>query len=283
MRPLQQYHPLTNFIFFLLVILLTGIINNPALTLISCISVTTSFFIFRKKENHSFIPILLFCLIIGILNPLFSHHGNTILFYLQGKAITLEALIYGLFLSFQLLQLILWFKLLSLAMTSEHLMCLFGGLSPRLALLFSMVLRFVPDFSRQYRAAENAAKVRGVYKSDDILSSIRGKVLIFLSVAGYSLEKGITSADSMEARGYSLPHRSSARRFKIRKRDMLLITSTLLLSLPIIVAGIIKTDQCLFYPEFTITITPAGLLLILLPGLLLTLIPVFIYLKERRH
>ncbi len=281
MRPLQQYHPFTNFIFFLMVILLTGILNHPALTLISFVSALSTFFVFRKKDDHSFIPIFLFCLLIGILNPLFSHHGKTILFYLQGAAITLEAVIYGIFLSFQLLQLILWFKLFSLTMTSEHLMCLFGALSPRLALLFSMVLRFVPDFSRQFKSRENALKTQGRYDSNDIFCTIKCKSLVFLSVAGYSLEKGIITADSMEARGYSLSHRSSARRFKWRKRDLILISCILLLSLPLLISKILNTDATLFYPEFTFRITPPGLLLILLPGLMLTLIPIFTHLKER--
>ncbi len=280
MKPFESFHPFTNFIFFFLVILFTGIMANPLLTALSCLLGVITFYAFKKKEDHSFGPLFAFCLLAGLINPLVSHEGATILFYINTSPVTQEACIYGVHLALQLLQLILWFKILSLSLTSDHIMCLFGKISPRLSLLFSMVLRFVPEFSAQMRSMENAAKVMGMYSDDTIISRIKGKSRIFLSVAGYSLEHGIITADSMEARGYSLPHRTSYQRFSFHRRDYFMLGLIVLLSIPLIIALFLKVDRTVFYPLFKLQISAGGLFMIVLPAFILLCIPLIILLRE---
>ena len=48
--------------------------------------------------------------VIAVLNPLFNHRGLTVLFYLAGEPVTLEAFAYGLCAGLMLLNVFIWFS-----------------------------------------------------------------------------------------------------------------------------------------------------------------------------
>ena len=97
-----------------------------------------------------------------------------------------------------------WFRTLTHIMTSDKLLYLFGSVSPKLALILSMTLRYIPLFRSQIRKTQQAQKALGLYKEDSIPDNIRGGIRIFSVMVSWALENGVITADSMTARGYGL-------------------------------------------------------------------------------
>lgn len=173
---------------------------------------------------------LLLFLFMVLLNPLTYHNGKTVLFVLNGNPITLEATLYGLVAACMVAAVLMWFRAFSRMMTSDRLMFLLGRLSPRLALLLSLTLRYVPLFTRQVGKIKQSQQALGLYKEDNVVDSFRGGLRIFSVMVTWTLENGIITADSMTARGYGLGHRTQFSLFRFTRDDVALLLSALLLS-----------------------------------------------------
>ena len=235
MKPLSSSHPLVLCAYMGMILGVSMFVMKPILLLFSLFGALLWMAV-RSRENGWF-PIgkvLPFLLLPMILNPLFSHHGVTILFFLNGNPITLEAVLYGLTLSLMLLSVLLWFWLFSSLMTSDKLTVLFGRLSPGFALLFSMTLRFLPLFLRQREKVAMAQKAAGASREITLTDRIKSGIRVFSVMTTWGLENGIVTADSMEARGYSLGRRSFYDPCRFGKTDFLM----LLLLLPVSVVSI---------------------------------------------
>lgn len=184
-------------------------------------------------DGHSFKSHLFpLCLILGmgLLNPLFYHNGQTVLFVLNHNPITLEALLYGLVAGFMGAGVLYWFRCFSKIMTSDRLLYLFGSLSPKTALILSMALRYVPLFKKQWQSIVQSQKGLGLYKEETVLDSLQGNVRVFSILVTWALENGITTADSMVARGYGTGRRSFFSLYRFTKEDGSYLLCILLLS-----------------------------------------------------
>lgn len=167
--------------------------------------------------------------LIAVINPLFNHGGVTILFYLpDGNPFTRESLIYG-FVSGGLFSVtMLWCICLRYIMTSDRIIYLFGRIAPKLSLLISMILRFIPKLSSHFREVRNARKSIGRDITDgNFRERISNGVRIVSAVIQWAMENSIDTADSLESRGYGLARRTSFSLFRFEKRDfgILLIIS----------------------------------------------------------
>lgn len=173
---------------------------------------------------------LLLFLCVALANPLTYHNGQTVLFVLNGSPITLEATLYGLAAACMVAAVLMWFRAFSRVMTSDKLMYLLGGLSPRLALLLSLALRYVPLFGQQVKKIRQSQQALGLYKEDNVVDSFRGGLRIFSVMVTWTLENGIITADSMTARGYGLGRRTHFSLFRFTRQDGVLLSADLLLS-----------------------------------------------------
>lgn len=173
---------------------------------------------------------LLLFLFMAAVNPLTYHNGQTVLFVLNGSPVTLEATLYGLGAGAMVSAVLLWFRAFSRVMTSDRLMYLLGGLSPRLALLLSLTLRYVPLFGQQVKKIKQSQQALGLYKEDNVADSFRGGLRIFSVMVTWVLENGIITADSMTSRGYGLGRRTQFSLFRFTRQDITLLFSALLLS-----------------------------------------------------
>lgn len=173
---------------------------------------------------------LLLFLFMAAVNPLTYHNGQTVLFVLNGNPVTLEAALYGFGAAAMVAAVLLWFRAFSRVMTSDKLMYLLGGLSPRLALLLSLTLRYVPLFGQQVRKVRQSQRALGLYKEDNVADSFRGGLRIFSVMITWVLENGIITADSMTSRGYGLGRRTHFSLFRFNRQDVSLLLAALLLT-----------------------------------------------------
>lgn len=227
------YHPLVNFLYFVLVLLGAMIFMHPLALTISLAGAFTYSVVLSGKKALKFnikycIPMML---ITALVNPAFNHEGMTILTYLRnGNPLTLESVIYGIAAAAMIVTVIIWFSCYNAVMTSDKFVYLFGRIIPSLSLILSMVLRFVPRFKEQIRVISNAQKCVGRDVSNGGLIDRAKHGLKILSIMiTWALENAIETADSMKSRGYGLPGRTAFSIFRFDKRDrkvLLAITLT---------------------------------------------------------
>ncbi len=230
MRLFSEYNPISVFVYFSSIVVTAMFVQNPIIELISlagavmfCISV------FRKIRLKTVCVWIMIFILITLVNPIFSRNGETVLFFINGRAVTLEALVYGADNALMILSVMIWFLSFSEIMTSDRIMYIFGRFSPRLGLFVSMSLRFIPLYRRRASEINNTQKAMGVYNSDTVIDDIKGGIKVMSSLITWSLETSVDTADSFRARGGELRGRSSFSLFKFRKADAVLIAVSVIL------------------------------------------------------
>ena len=163
---------------------------------------------------------------------------------------------------------------------SAYLLYLFGSVIPKLALVLSMALRFVPQFRRQMRRVRCAQKTMGLYAARGYTDKVRSAGRVFLAMIAWSLENAMETAASMKARGYGRGHRTNFSLFRFTARDgaLLAVCAALMGVVAVgMAAGVTAFD---FYPRVsTPELTPAALAVYIAFGAL-SLLPFTIEVRE---
>lgn len=243
MNSFKSFHPVVVFCSFFFIIFIMIFSLNPVDLLIGYLgALLFSFTLFEK--NVVFKSILFHFLIftvITITNPIFSHNGATVLFFINDNRVTLEALIYGATLGLTVIGVIFWFKCFNKIFDSERIIYLFGKLFPSLGLVISMTLNFIPGLLRHFKEINGTLKI-----NDTNRFRLKRYLKSFSAVITDSMEGAIITSDSMKARGYGLKGRTFYHRFKIEIRDMIYL---LILFAAFIISLLFKTEFE-FYPNF---------------------------------
>ncbi|MDE6209005.1 MAG: energy-coupling factor transporter transmembrane protein EcfT [Lachnospiraceae bacterium] len=283
MKIFNTYHPLGLFIYFASAIVITMFMINPVMLTIAIISGIA--FVLTLTDIRTFLKNLAyeipFFILIALTNPLFSHNGVTPLFFLNGNAVTLEAVLYGLDMGIMILGVIYWCKCYSIIVDSEKFIYLFGKAIPKLSLVLSMALKFVPVFKRQYRKISDAQKCFGYYATDSYFDKIRNALRVFSCLITWSLESSIDTSVAMKAKGYGLKGRTHFHNFRFHIRDLFLIAVTLFMD--IVVFTGIGTDiiDFRFYPKITQINLNAESIAVYGAFIILMFMPAFLEIKEK--
>lgn len=248
-------HPLLNFIYFTVVIGVTMFSNHPVILFTSFITAWFYSIILKGKKAMRFnvLVLLPIILIAVLLNTLNVHNGVTVLFYLNGNRITLEAIVFGLVQGIMLSSIMIWFTCFSTVVTEDKFIYLFGRVAPVIALTISMILRFIPLIKNRFHEISAAQKCMGRRKNGkNIIYRIRqfGKEVSIL--IAWSLEASIESADSMESRGYGLRGRTSYHLFRLTKKECLILTFMLILGVICIICCAMGYTNIYYYPKILI-------------------------------
>ncbi len=244
MKAFSNFHPVVIFIYFIAVFSVSMFTQSPVYLLISM----TGSFLFLCVLNTvkisiiSFLKYIPFSILIMILNPLFSHNGATPLFFINNNAFTFETLIYGAILGLMILCVIFWFKSFNIIFNSEKILFLFGKISPKISLIFSMALHFIPNFSRYFN--EVLAIQKKLYKK----SKFKMYISCFSAVVTHSLETSVDTADSMSARGHSTGKVTNYGRFRFKTDDFILLVSILILIILTYIAIVTGASKVSYYP-----------------------------------
>ena len=225
MKAFASFHPVVLLAYFIAVLSVAMFADHPVLLGEALVAgICFNAMIAKKGTLLSDLGFYFFLfLVIVITNPLFSHNGATPLFFLNGNAVTLEALLSGLSIAVLLVGVLFWFKCYSHVMTSDKFFYLFGKPIPRLSLILSMVLRFVPLFKIQMKRVRNAQKTLGMYSSDRYTDKIRASMGVFSVMITWALENAVETGDSMKARGYGLKGKSHYSLFRFTRQDGILL------------------------------------------------------------
>ncbi len=282
MKAFSDYHPLVLLVYFLSVLVAAMFVNNPVIGLLALLGGILFCIMLSKRSeaagNIGFYAPLFF--MVAITNPLFSHNGVTPLFFLNGNPVTVEAFAYGAAIAVMVIGVMMWCKCYSAVMTSDKFLYLFGKAVPKLSLVLSMALRFIPMFKRQTHKVSRAQKSMGLYSSKSFIDKIKSSMRVFMAMLSWSLENSIETSASMKARGYGLKGRTNFSLFRFYPRDGVLLSVCAVL-LGVTVAGIITGDTAFYYyPRISeLTFTPLAVAVYAAFGIM-SFLPFMIEVKE---
>ena len=220
-------------------------------------------------------------ILIAVINPLFNHGGVTIWFYLpDGNPFTMESLIYGGVSGLLFSGTMLWCMCLRYTMTSDKVIYLFGRVAPKLSLLIAMILRFIPKLAAHFREVRNAQKCIGRDITDgNFKNKVTNTVRIISAMFQWAMENSVDTADSLESRGYGLPHRTAFSLFRFEKRDGMILLIIILCDIWVMwgyFSGILEFD---YFPMISTIQWNMPLMIIYI---FLCMIPLAIDLREDR-
>lgn len=248
----EQLNPFTAAVYYLCVL---GIIMFSMNPLLLCIALVTSVLCAviggtANKKAHLF-SFAVF-LVAAVLNPLFVHKGETPLFFLNDRPITLEATVYGLCAAGMLTAALYRLRDLSKVMTSDRVLYLFGRFSPKLALLLSMALRYTALFRVRWRKICDSQRALGLFDDGNLIDAVRGRARVLSILITWTLENGIVTAESMESRGYGCGRRTSFAVYRVHKNDVILMLVCILLTALSAVG--IYDSRAEFYPALSMNL-----------------------------
>lgn len=271
----SKYNPKAAFSFFLIEIVLTIVIFNPIMLSISFLSA----FVYKLKleGRASFLYLLKFILpliaLVAVFNFAFSHYGMTVLFTFRDMNFTAESLFYGFTQGLLLGSVIMWFSIYGRVITAERFIAVFGRIMPNTALIFSMVLSFIP------RLRKNAGEINDARQLIGSEGKLKKSINNFSALITMTLEQSIETADSMKARGYN-KGRNIYMKYCFSLNDLLLMLFSFLSGAVLIIIKAIGYLDFLFDPVIRMKNVPVYAVLIFA---VLSLLPVIIdFLEDMR-
>ena len=222
----SDYNPMINFIFFIGAFIFTMLFYHP-LFLGGTLMMSGAYYVTVKgSESWKFLTALIPTIVIlSLVNPIFNTLGDTVLFtYLNERTYTLEALFYGIALAVMFVSILLWFSSYNAVMTSDKFMFLFGKFAPSITLVFTMILRLVPQYQKKLLQISDARKCIGKSVSGNRKKDmIENGTTMISALTSWALEGGVVTADSMRSRGYGCGRRTSFSIYRFALRDKTLM------------------------------------------------------------
>lgn len=248
----ETYHPIINFGYFCAVIILGMFLLHPVLLGIAIIA-SFSYSVLlngRGAMKFNLLFLLPMMVVIAIVNPLFNHLGETVLWYFLDEPITMESFLYGTVTACMFGTIILWFSCYNAIMTSDKFIYLFGRIMPSISLVFSMALRFVPAFRERIKVISRAQKCIGQDVTNGRLADkVRHGLKILSIMITWALENGIDTADSMRARGFGLKGRTVFSIYRFDARDTVVALLMVVFLAVVITGAALGVCRAEFFPS----------------------------------
>ena len=252
MRGFKDHDPAVIAVYYLCVIGTAMFMMHPVIIALSLIGAVTLLVTLDKRPHIKLhLSFFLLFIVLALINPIWYHNGVTVLFVVNDSPITLEAVMYGICAAAMMIAVLYRFRTFTMIMTADKLMHVFGKLSPKISLILSMALRYVPLMRKQTEKVRKTQKALGIYRGDNIADTLKGEIRIFLIMATWSLETGIITADSMEARGYGTHRRTCFTVFRFTASDAVFLAVCLALTSAVMIAAALGETGYSFYPAMS--------------------------------
>ena len=281
------YHPIINFLYYALVLLLSMCLMHPVYLAISLTGALAYDVYLKGKKAVRFavMGLLPMAVIAALVNPAFNHEGQTMLTYLpSGNPLTLESIRYGVAAAVMLASVVLWFSSYNDVMTSDKFVYLFGRMIPALSLVLSMALRFIPKFKSQMDVVAEAQSCIGRdTKTGSVIRRVSNAIKIFSIMVTWSLENAIETADSMRSRGYGLPGRTAFSIYRFDDRDKTALAWLIFCGAYILSGWLAGGTYFRYYPTIKTAVWTPLTVSFMFVYLALVLTPVILDRKEDRQ
>lgn len=226
---MRELHPACAFVLLCLLILLSAFSTSAAVIVLSlCGSVAFCAMTGGARGQIKLAAVLI--LLFAVTNPLFSHAGETVLFYLNYNAVTVESIVYGAKIGGMMAGTLCWFAAFGRVLDTERLLYLFGRVMPKTALLLCSGERMIPQIKRRYTATVESLGLAMPYE-DSAVEKLKFHARVLSVTLSVTLEHAVQSGQSMKARGYGLKGRTAYGLFRFGVSDALFLALSVLLAL----------------------------------------------------
>lgn len=252
MKSFKSCHPLAGAVYYLYFIIFTVVYRHPAAVGIALVSAFSFAVITTGKRAVIFnlrfvLPVFL---VTAVLNPLINHEGATVLVYFKnGNPLTLESVIYGLYSGTMLAAVMNIFLSLNEIMTDDKISYLIGNAAPYLALVFSLTLRFIPQFTGYVKEALSAQHTLGNNKKNSITGKIKMSATVISSSVTRSIEHSAETAQSMKSRGFATGKRTYFSLYRFTSKD---IAALIFFSVCIVSISVLTANGALSFTYFPV-------------------------------
>jgi energy-coupling factor transport system permease protein len=191
--------------------------------------------------------------LVVIINPLVTSDGLTVIwrggsFLGRRWDITLEATIYGAVAALRVLDVVLAFALMSVAVDPDELLRALRRISYRSALTAALTTRLVPVLARDASRKSEAARCR---------PAPPGRSAVARAAVAGSLERAVELAAALEVRGYSRARRPQVARLPWSRHDIRVLASAIAIAVLAVAAKVAGVGGFQAYPTTHISAGPA--------------------------
>ena len=274
----SDLHPAVILGYFVSVIAVTMCVYHPVFIAFSFFaSLLCLLLIERDKALKTLGAEFILFILISLINQLFTANGSTIIFSFFDRPFTFEALVYGMCAAGVFCAALQWLACFGALFTEEKFISLFSMFSPTLTLLFSMVLKLIPELSGKLNRIKEDRLHIGRIDAESVTDKVGASTEILSVTIGWAMESAADTAASMKARGYGCGKRTSFTGYRFRTKDFFLL-AFILLADALIVAALIKgKTSAVFYPS--IILAPVSKITLAVYAMQLFL-PTIIYVSE---
>lgn len=249
----SSIHPLPSFLYYVGVIIFSMTFYHPVFLFTGLVILIFLNYLQDGGEAlRSYRKFYIFmAIIIVLVNPIISNRGETVLFYLFDKCITLESFVYGISMMLSLISIMVLFLSYNQTISDDKFMYLFSGILPKTTFLIMMTIRFVPLLKRRSKEISTVQKLRGVDSSKgSFKEKIQDGMKVLNILVTWSLEDSIQTARSMRARGYGvIKDRSFYFNYKMDKMDWIVLISIVALIFVLLFSWNLKIVNYQIYPK----------------------------------
>ena len=218
----ESCHPAVNFIFFAAALYGTVRFNHPVFLAIAYVS-AFAYSVRRCGKraaavNLCFLPLIL---AFGLYYSSYHHFGVTVLRQnFIGNNLTVESFVYGMVTGLRAAAVCMWLSCLFRVVSSDKVLYLFGRVSPRLSLFFTILLRFIPRIGREARKINLAQKGIGRGSNQgNLFRRLVNCLRIFSMLITWMISALVLESDSMRSRGSLLRGRTAFSIYRFDNRD----------------------------------------------------------------
>jgi len=204
----HNLNPLIKFLICATIIVLALILDSYAYLLV--LLLLTVLIVFEARISNGWVFYMKVAAWIGVflvlLNLILSPSGKTVLFearlnlpVFDTVRITLESFVFGVIMALRLAVVISAFAVLSLTVSPEEMMRVMSKfrIPQRSVFAVSLATRFAPSLIEDAETLSQVQRARGAK-----LKGIRGKGPVIIPLLSNSLERSVSVAEAMEARGF---------------------------------------------------------------------------------
>lgn len=217
----ETLNPNVIVLYFLATIITLYYIQNPILVILFLVcSICINLKFCKGSFKRFFKSFVIMSMLVLIVNPLVSHKGTTILFYIGYTPITLESIFYGFISSLKLVSMLFFSNYFNHIMTYERLIYILSPLGHNLSLIISLSMKFIPEYLDKITSIKNTQKTKGIHLDSDKKNNIAKNLTYILNAFFFiTLEEGIITIKSIKSRGYYNRNKNSRIKIKFKAVD----------------------------------------------------------------
>jgi energy-coupling factor transport system permease protein len=277
---LKSFSTVSILVYISVLLAVVALCQNPAYQVVIFISLILIMFFIDKKAARTSVVLALFIGVpVLIINPLVNQSGSTFLLRIIDVPvfnridITLESIVFALYLMFKLINTVLTFYIFNLLIHQDKLLSLVSHTVGKSALIITITTKLIPSLSKQLNEITDIQKTRGaVLDSKNPIKRVKAwypfsKIILFSG-----LENSYGISEAIQSKGYGTGRRAVFYNEKTRPRDLMLITNSAFLIIFIFISyfnGLIKYS---FFPKMDSLITSVNQALV---GVFITILIVF--------